>query len=157
MVAASSPSATLVVNPAFLQEIKESNPDLDHTLRDLRQLLQLSRGCPNEVCNKLARSLDDLREHLSLQFSLEEAYGYLVMGDAPSRLLSEMACRTQSQHGLLYMQLSDLAEQAEELQYRGVEVDQLQQLLERTREFDSEFRAHERAELDLIERACNLP
>ena len=108
MAVASSPSATLVINPAFLQEIKESNPDLDHTLRDLRQLLQ-SRGCPNEVCNKLARSLDDLREHLSLQFSLEEAYGYLAVSSAPSGVLSELACRTQSQHGMLYMQLSDLA------------------------------------------------
>jgi hypothetical protein len=156
MAVASSPSATLVINPAFLQEIKESNPDLDHTLRDLRQLLQ-SPGCPNEVCNKLARSLDDLREHLSLQFSLEEAYGYLAVSIAPSRVLSELACRTQSQHGMLYMQLSDLAEQAEELQYRGVEVDQLRRLLERTQEFDSEFRAHERAELELIERAYDLP
>ncbi len=156
MVVASSPSATLVVNPAFLQEIKESNPDLNHTLHDLRQLFE-SRGCPNEVCNKLARSLDDLREHLSLQFSLEEAYGYLAVSNAPSRVLSELACRAHSQHGMLYMQLSDLAEQAEELQYRGVEVDQLGQLLESAREFDSEFRAHERAELELIERAYDLP
>ena len=55
------------------------------------------------------------------------------------------------------MQLSDLAEQAEELQYRGVEVDQLGRLLERTREFDAELRSHERAELELIERAYDLP
>jgi hypothetical protein len=156
MVVASSPSATLVVNPAFLQEIKESNPDLDHTLDNLRQLLR-SRDCPNDICNQLARSLDDLREQLSLHFSLEEAYGYLAVTDAPSRVLSELACRAQSQHGMLYMQLSDLAEQAEELQYRGVEVDQLRRLLERTREFDSEFRAHEQAEFELIERAYDLP
>ena len=156
MVVASSPSATLVVNPAFLQEIKESNPDLNHTLDNLRSLLR-SPSCPSEACNKLARSLDDLREHLSLQFSLEEAYGYLAVSEAPSRVLSELACRTQSQHGMLYMQLSDLAEQAEELQYRGVEVDQLGRLLERTREFDAELRSHERAELELIERAYDLP
>jgi hypothetical protein len=57
---------------------------------------------------------------------------------------------------MLYMQLSDLAEQAEELQYRGVESSQLRILVERTREFDAELREHERTENELIERSFDL-
>ncbi len=152
MVVASTPSTTLVVNPAFLQEIKESNPDLERILLNLRRLL-VGSGRDREVCNKLTRCLDDLREQLSLQFSLEESYGYLAVGTSEHGPLSDVASHAQSQHGMLYMQLSDLAEQAEELQYRGVESEQLDALLEGTRAFDANLRDHEREELELIRQA----
>ncbi len=155
MVVASIPTATLVVNPAFLQEIKDSNPDLTHALEELRQVLQCDET-PAQICRRLARVLDDLRDHLALQFSLEESYGYLSVAEHPSRVLGELACRVQSQHGMLYMQLSDLAEQAEELQYRGVELNQLHVLLQQTRQFDGELQAHENAEFELIERSYDL-
>ena len=155
MVVASIPTATLVVNPAFLQEIKDSNPDLNHTLDELRQVLRCDQA-PAQICRRLARVLDDLRDHLALQFSLEESYGYLSVAEHPSRVLGELACRVQSQHGMLYMQLSDLAEQAEELQYRGVELNQLHVLLQQTRQFDGELQAHENAEFELIERSYDL-
>ncbi len=155
MVTASSPTATLMVNPAFLQEIKDSNPELTHTLEELRQLLNVD-DVPGQVCRRLTRLLDDLRDHLALQFSLEESYGYLAVNHHPSRVLGELASRVQSQHGMLYMQLSDLAEQAEELQYRGVEPNQLNVLIQRTRDFDSQLREHERAENSLIDRSYDL-
>lgn len=156
MAIASSPPTMLAVNPAFLQEIKDSNPDLSHTVHELRQLLH-SHEPPVEISNRLARLLDDLRDHLSLQFSLEESYGYVAVPENPSRTLSDLAARLQSQHGMLYMQVSDLAEQAEELQYRGVEQTQLHVLLQRTREFDTDLRRHENAEHELIERSYDLP
>lgn len=155
MVVVSNPTMTLIVNPAFLQEIKDSNPDLIHTLQELRQLMQCDEA-PAQICRRLSRSLDNLRDHLALQFSLEESYGYLPVTKPTSRVLSELAYRVQSQHRMLYMQLSDLAEQAEELQYRGVELNQLHRLLERTRQFDMVLREHENAELELIERSYDL-
>jgi hypothetical protein len=156
MVVASSPITALAVNPAFLQEIKDSNPELSHILHELRQLLH-SNESASEISRRLARLLDDLRDQLSLQFSLEESYGYIAVPTYSSRTLSELATRVQSQHGMLYMQISDLAEQAEELQYRGVEQTQLHVLLQRAREFDSDLRQHENAEQELIERSYDLP
>ena len=48
------------------------------------------------------------------------------------------------------------AEQAEELQYRGVEPSQLRLLVERTCQFDAELRSHEQTENELIERSFDL-
>ena len=156
MATASTFTAALVVNPAFLQEIKDSNPDLVHTLGEFRQVLR-GEDPPFRLCRKLARTLDNLRDHLGLQFSLEESYGYLSVVEPPSLVLSELACRAHSQHGMLYMQLTDLAEQAEELDYRGVELAQLRVLLQRANRFERELREHEEAELELIERAYEVP
>ncbi len=155
MVLTTTSTSTLVVNPAFLQEIKDSNPDLWDTVHQLRQVFD-SDDEPAKISRQLTRLLDCLRDQLALQFSLEESYGYVSVPDRGSERLSELAARTQSQHGMLYMQLSDLAEQAEELQYRGVESSQLRALLQRSREFDAELREHELAEGELIERSFDL-
>ena len=155
MVAANVLVKTTVVNPAFLQEVKDSNPDLNRALTDLRQLLS-SREPTYRICCRLTRLLDELRDLLALQFSLEESYGYLeVVGD-PDESIGNLASQTQSEHGLLYMAVSDLAQQAEELQYRGVEANHLLLLLQRTRAFDLELREHESAESELIERSYGL-
>ena len=115
---------TLVVNPAFLQEIKDSNPDFWNLVCQLRDVSQIVDE-PSQTLRQLTRLLDDLRDQLALQFSLEESYGYIevpehVIGHS-SRVTTELANQTQSQHSILYLRLSDLAEQSEELQYRGVE------------------------------------
>ena len=147
---------TLVVNPAFLQEIKDSNPDLWDTVHKLRQVCQYDNDEPTRVSRKLTRLLDCLRDQLALQFSLEESYGYVSVPDHSNQALGELATRAQAQHGMLYLRLSDLAEQSEELQYRGVESSQLRILIQRTLEFDAEFREHERTENELIERSYDL-
>lgn len=155
MVVAKVLTKTTVINPAFLQEIKDSNPELKRALQDLRLLLD-SRESAHQVCHQLTRLLDDLRDQLALQFSLEEAYGYLSLIGDHGETFGDLANRTQSQHGLLYMTLSDLAEQAEELQYRGVEANHLHLLLQRTRSFELELRDHEAAENELIELSFDL-
>ena len=144
---------TLVVNPAFLQEIKDSNPDLWETIHQLRQVCHDEDAEPALQSRRLTRLLDDLRDRLALQFSLEESYGYIAVPEYASEVLTELANRAQAQHGILYLQLSDLAEQAEELQYRGVEPTQLRVLIGRTCEFDAELREHEEAENELIQRS----
>ncbi len=146
---------TLVVNPAFLQEIKDSNPDLWHTVHQLRQVCDGDEE-PAKVSRQLTRLLDSLRDQLALQFSLEESYGYMAVPENPSPTLGELATRAQSQHGMLYLRLTDLAEQAEELQYRGVEPSQLRRLVQQTSDFDAQLREHERLENELIERSFGL-
>ena len=155
MVVSSTATSTLVVNPAFLQEIKDSNPDLWDTVHQLRQVCECEEE-PSRVSRQLTRLLDELRDQLALQFSLEESYGFLSASDHRNEMLSELAVRVQSQHAVLYMQLTELAEQAEELQYRGVESKQLQQLVQSTRDFDAQLRAHEQSESELIERSFDL-
>lgn len=166
---------TLVVNPAFLQEIKDSNPDLWYAVHRLRQLCD-SQEEPACLARQLVRQLDELRDLLALQFALEESYGFIEVAassvsaggaegpghrtessssaGAPS---ADGSSRVHSQHCSLYLQLTDLAERAEELQYRGVAVAQLRQLIEQTQKFDAQLREHENFETGLIERAFELP
>jgi hypothetical protein len=146
---------TLIVNPAFLQEIKDSNPDLWQTVHHLRQVCQCHDE-PAVVARQLARLLDALRDQLALQFSLEESYGYLEVPEEQSGHSGELAAHTHSQHCTLYLRLSELAEQAEELQYRGVEPALLRDLVESTCDFDSQLRDHEQRENELIERTFNI-
>jgi hypothetical protein len=143
---------TLAVNPAFLQEIKDCNPDLCDTIHQLRQVCD-SDEAPAWISRQLTRLLDGLRDQLALQFSLEESYGYVIVPDHACQQLGALAARTQSQHGPLYLRLTELAEQAEDLQYRGVETAALRRLLERVRLFDAELSEHERTESELIERS----
>ena len=104
--------------------------------------------------------LDELRDQLALQFSLEESYGYIELPEEvavhSSRVTSALAGRTQSQHTTLYLRLSDLVEQSQELQYRGVEPQRLRELIEWSSQFYSELREHERMENELIRRSCEV-
>ena len=146
---------TLVINAAFLQEIKDSNPDLYKTIDELRHVC-VSEDGPTIQCRSLTRLLDQLRDQLAMQFSLEESYGYMAVPSHPDEVLCEASARAQSSHGMLYMQLSDLAEQAEELQYRGVEPRQLRLLVEQVVEFERCLHDHECDENELIERCFRL-
>lgn len=155
MVATTTLTRVLVVNPAFLQEIKDSNPDLWDTVHQLRQTCECDDE-PSQVAKRLVNQLDVLRDHIALQFALEESYGYLEVPEHGCSVACELATRAQSQHCPLYLSLSELAERAEELQYRGVAMDQLRILVEATRVFDAQLREHEQIESELIERSFGL-
>jgi hypothetical protein len=150
---------TLVVNPAFLQEIKDSNPDLWESVRRLQEVSQTVDE-PSPILRKLTRLLDDLRDQLALQFSLEESYGYIEVPEQvasqSSRVTIDLANQTQSQHSLLYLRLSDLAEQAEELQYRGVEPQRLRELVDCSGQFYVDLCKHEQMENELIRRSYDV-
>ncbi|QDV15001.1 hypothetical protein CA51_49110 [Rosistilla oblonga] len=141
---------TLTVNPAFLQEIKESNRELWDTLHAVRQTCD-GGGSRAEIAKRLVRLLDQLRDHLSLQFALEESYGYLECPAVVERRISEAAERAQAQHCRLFLQLTDLCELAEELQYRGFVANEVERLIGETEAFDLDLQSHERCEDDLIE------
>ena len=150
-----SPPSLLAVNPAFLQEIKDSNPSYWDAMEKLSKVCQCFDE-PLQICRGLSRTLDDLRDAAALEFSLEESYGYITLLEPSQHRignvgLCELAAQTQAEHGFLYLQLSELAEQAEELQYRGVEPDGLRQLVDSVSMFSSQLAAHERREDELIE------
>jgi len=141
-------AATVTVNPAFLQEIKDSNPDLWRTRRQIFECFE-SVESRAAVATRLVRLLDDLRDHLALQFALEEAYGFIEVREAIAMPEAQNAKR---QHCALYLEISELCERAEELQYRGLAAAQLGLLVEETRLFDARLDAHERMEHRLMER-----
>ncbi len=144
-------STTLTINPAFLQEIKDSNAELWQTLERIQGLYDAAMP-PATIAQKLVRWLDDLRDQLALQFSLEEAYGYLEL-PTPDRAIGTRAEQARRQHCALYLDLSELCERAEELQYRGLATEQLGLLIEETQAFDARLQAHEAIENQLI-RSC---
>lgn len=143
--------ATLKVNPAFLQEIKDSNTELWQAFEQIRKLYA-SRLPRRRVAHDLVRLLDDLRDHLALQFSLEEAYGYLELpvGKSFNGEEGERAEQARRQHCSLYLEISELCERAEELQYRGLATEQLSLLVEETQTFEARFQSHEMLERQLI-------
>lgn len=159
MLMNSTQTRTLVVNPAFLQEIKDSNTDLWHSFHELRQTCQRAAGPVGQAnsaqtAKRLVRLLDDLRDLLGLQFALEESYGFVSLpGPSNGSRTGELSELMQVQHCSLFLRLSDLAERAEELQYRGMAEYELDKLISEATMFDAALREHERLEAELIERA----
>ncbi len=148
---------TLVVNSAFLQEIKDGNPELWQAVHELRQLCEATEDA-GWIAKRLVRLLDEMRDSLAMQFALEESFGYIETKSlGPEPLAGKLAAQAKSQHCSLYLQLSDLAELAEEMQYRGVARERLPLLLAAARSFDEKLREHELLENDLIERSFDWP
>ncbi len=158
MVLTATNTRVLVLNPAFLQEIKDSNPDLWHTQHDLRQVCNCEDE-PVQIIRQMVRLLDDFRDQLALQFALEESYGFLEVPDdamAADIIDEDLVHRVHAQHCPLYLELSDLAERAEELQYRGIVMAQLIDLIDSVRRFDAKLTDHENLEGELIQRSLHV-
>ena len=151
-----SSTSLMSVNPAFLQEIKDSNLDYFESIRRIRHICHSSDD-PPEACRTLVKALDHLRDVVALQFSLEESYGYMIVGDLRDFGTTETPITRQSaachcEHRNLYIQLSELAELAQELQYRGVEQSTFIDLCSQVSYYADQLMNHERGEAELIQR-----
>jgi hypothetical protein len=142
---------TLTVNAAFLQEIKDCNHELWLTVHAVRQLCD-SDEPRGRIARQLVRLLDNFRDQLAMQFALEESYGYMACGPevAPAPSISERAKRLCEQHCALYLRLTELCEQAEELQYSGMATARAAELIAHACDFERRLREHEQAEAELI-------
>ena len=146
-------TATVTVNPAFLQEIKEGNHELWRSLADLRHRC----SCPitTGMCRHLVNSLSEFRDQLTMHFALEEAFGYF---DEPLHVepqLSEKAGRLRSEHQELYSEISDLVGQAERMFYAGQTAALAHSFGPHFLEFDARLRYHEEQENELVWEAFN--
>ena len=106
-------TATVTINPAFLQEIKEVNQELWQCFADLR--LRCSRPIATGMCRHLVDWLSELRDQLALHFALEEAYGYFDEPLHAAPQLAEKAERLRMEHQELYSEFSDLVDRAEKM------------------------------------------
>lgn len=158
-------SRTILINAAFLQEIKDSNPNLWHAASGLRAMCECdewdAETPPRQLIKQFIRALDELRDLISLQFGLEESYGYLHASGPPPQLkpvqpdfeeVQRQLRQALEQHCRLYLDLCDLVEQSEELQYRGCDRPALLAFAEQVAQFSREMTRHERLEAELIER-----
>ncbi|MGV3486400.1 MAG: hypothetical protein ACO1RT_18425 [Planctomycetaceae bacterium] len=140
---------TLAVNPAFLEEIKDSNTHLWQQLAQLRETCD-SREARSSVLHRLVPLMNEVRDLLALQFALEESYGYIEVPASIATPLPHSIEHARAQHCALYLKASELAEQAEELEYRGWVAERVDQLVRQVVQFDLQFQDHERTERELI-------
>lgn len=145
---------TLTINPAFLQEIKDSNLTLWKTVERLSMACRESRE-PNAVLGLLVPLLGELRDALALEFALEESYGYIEVPSAAAPANHHLLQDIHSQHCRLFLRITELAERAEEMQFRGMLSEELPRLVNEIGAFELEFKDHERMEADLIR--CSSP
>lgn len=147
----STPVMTLAVNPAFLQEIKDNHTPFWEAWEQLERCLD-SGDARSRQLRRLCGILNELRDLTALQFALEESFGYLEVPVGLASSQNHLLQDIRSQHCTLYLDLNDLTEQAEELQYRGCGGPATDVLVGDVRQFGLRFRDHERLEADLI--AC---
>ena len=155
VVTTATSTKLLAVNSAFMQEIKDGNPGLTNAMQQMQQVCS-SKENSLQVSRQLTKVLNALRVELALQFALEESYGYVEVSESLLQDLSEAAQSTKAEHNALYGAITELAEAAEELQYRGVETEQLTILIDNTCQFSQRLRDHEQAENDLIDQSFGL-
>ncbi|MBC7856524.1 MAG: hemerythrin domain-containing protein, partial [Pirellulaceae bacterium] len=134
-------TATVTVNPAFLQEIKEVNQELWQSVADLRH--RCSRPIATGMCRHLVDWLGELRDQLALHFALEEAFGYF---DEPLHVapqLAEKADGLRNEHQELYSEFSEIVDRAEKMFYAGQSAALALWVGPRFLDFDARLRDHE--------------
>ena len=143
-----SPTATVTINAAFLQEIKDVNQELWMLQADLRHRFQrpVAPGHGRFLIDKLCT----LRDQLALHFSLEEAYGYFEDPIDVAPQLSRAAERLRAEHQELYLDLCNLVERSERMFYDEQHAALALWLGPEFLEFDTRLRSHEDRENDLI-------
>ena len=145
-----SATSTVTVNAAFLQEIKEAHQELWQRLADVRLILM--RPVPFTADGKeFVSLLGDLRDQLALHFALEEAYGYFDDPVFVAPQLGRLAESLRAQHCELYLEITQLVEQAERHDYRGQLSSWIVVLAGAFMRFHHRFQIHESRENDLIQ------
>ncbi len=145
-------TATVTVNAAFLQEIKDVHQELWRAFTELQGICHDAQQI-HERPRDVVELLIQLRDQLALHFSLEEAYGYF---DDPIRVaphLSESAKRLRDEHEVLYGTFATLTEDMEERHRSGELPKSSDELVERFSRYYTEMQSHEARENELILRA----
>jgi iron-sulfur cluster repair protein YtfE (RIC family) len=147
-------TGTLTVNAAFLMEIKEDN-------RELHELLQRAAAAfsrPDRVHappRQLADLVSSLRDRLGMHFSLEEAFGYFEDAVSVAPRLNRLANELREEHSGLFVEVCDLVEQAERLQYGETPANAVRSLAENFNDFYRRFQDHDARENEMILQALD--
>ena len=142
-------TATITLNAAFFQEIKEDNSELRPLLVDTRAALVGSASLRGRWKHFVVL-LGDLRDHLAMYFALEEAYGYFENPMITAPRLSRGATILRAQHQTLYSEICVLTEQAEQRLYRETQAPAPRKIFRRFIVFSEHLQEHETREHALI-------
>ena len=142
-------SRTVVLNAAFLQEIKEDDVMLRQLLHQVRRRLSEGRWLDHPARDTW-QLLEQLRDQLATHFTLEEACGYMESSLEQSPELSEQAARLRNEHGPLFLLLCEICERCAEGVHTRKGLRWLGRVAMRFWEFDARFRKHEQQEEALI-------
>lgn len=147
-------TATVTINAAFLQEIKDDHRELGDSVSDAQSLFgdwTRRRVSPRQAVDLLNR----LRDQFAMHFSLEEAFGYFEDAIDVAPHLSRQAEDLRAEHRVLFGQLSALVEQSEQALYRESHGYGFKQLCNGFMHFLDCFHDHESREKDLILQALD--
>lgn len=147
-------TATVTLNAAFFQEIKDDNLRLQELQQELREVFTADR--PLGVSRfTLIELLSELRDHLATHFALEEAFGYFDDPVDAAPHLCEEAERLRAQHCELFIEVCRLVDRAvDRLSDQGT-IRGYRQVAYEFHRFDAQLQEHERRENELIMRAFN--
>ena len=137
----------LMINAAFLQEIKEDNRQLKTLWDRLVPMLAYPETAQNHW-GELVAGLAELRDQLAIHFSLEEAYGYFDDAVDAAPQLSVQAEGLKAEHPKLFAQVRDLADRI--LETNVEQIEHVGRFLRHFDRFRRNFEQHEEAELKLI-------
>jgi len=146
-------TATITINAAFLQEIKEDSQGLHRLLHDALHLVSpqlVSLQHAHVSRRALVDLLGELRDQLGLHFALEEAYGYFEDALSADPQLSRRADALRGQHRELFLEVCGLEEKAEQLLYHEACASRLREISAGYHAFYERFVDHESRENDLI-------
>ncbi|MFW6171166.1 MAG: hypothetical protein ACODAD_11800, partial [Planctomycetota bacterium] len=138
-------TATVTVNAAFLQEIKE----VDEELWELLQRANSLCGAPRQVRHhgrRVVEVLSDLRDHLGMHFALEEAYGYCEDPVHVPPELNVVAGELRGEHQKLFMLVRDLVDQVDDLYRQRLLAQNSARVVKGFRAFYNRFLQHEKRE-----------
>tara|TARA_B100002051_G_C16676719_1_gene607498 strand:- start:807 stop:1289 length:483 start_codon:yes stop_codon:yes gene_type:complete len=138
--------ATVTVNAAFMQEIKEVHQDLWQCMDRALTICGMHEPNPSHIVTILA----DLRDQVALHFALEEAYGYFEGPAHVAPRLCEKADRLRSEHAALYGAASDLVEDADEWHHQRALLHHCRHIYDRLQTFHVDLRRHETRESELV-------
>jgi iron-sulfur cluster repair protein YtfE (RIC family) len=137
----------LVINAAFLKEIKEDNRQLKTLWDRLLPMMSHPETAKNHW-EELIVGLAELRDQLAMHFSLEEAYGYFDDAVDIAPHLSVLAESLRAQHSKLFAQIRDLADLI--LESSPESAQSIKRLIRQFSKFRTDFEHHEESELKLI-------
>ena len=140
---------TVTVNAAFLQEIKEVNQDLWRVVADVRRMCDAPETI-DSAPRRFFGLVEELRDHLALHFSLEEAYGYFEDPVEVAPRLCRLANELRAEHHELYLKVVAFSEKAESLTQPDRVIGAVLAAVKEFKAFDERFKRHEARENELI-------
>ncbi len=145
---------TVTLNVAFLQEIKEENRELRLLLAECADAVRQPIGSRGET-KRLVDLIVQLRDQLAMHFALEEAYGYFEDAIEVAPQLSAQAMQLRDEHRQLFLQLSCVVDDAEQLLYHEHRNGRRYDIATGFVQFHAQFQDHESRENALIHRMLN--